>query len=148
MSGSSSAGSATNDWIKDATRHLENLARDFRDAQNQRNFSISSPIWTENLSAGFTSQPEFTTHTRIGIEQYLLETKAIFEAYPDMRVDIDEVNTIVDHKTAKASVYMNLTTSEWPPGMLRRSIGILEFEFTEQKWLCVGYKGFTGMGEE
>ena len=133
--------------IVDHVPHLERLAYDFTDAQNKRQFSYPSAIW-DRVAPNFRSEPECTSKVQVGIVEYLAEAKALFEAKPELFIDIEDISTTLDLKVRVAEVYMNLVGTGWSPGVVRRSVGILGFRFTEGRWICVSYRGFKGMAVE
>lgn len=126
--------------------HLTQLVLAMTAAINARDFDPSSPAWTPT-TYDFTSEPAFHVNDfPCNLDDFLQLFDKQTRDHPDYFTRINGVDVHVNSKKDHATVFTDVETNGLPPGIVRPSVGVIEFVKVEGgMWKCRKYRCMPGM---
>lgn len=158
-------GTQTPSNIQKITTVLEQLSTLTITAVNARDFSTTSPGFkfmapdftcnilydTNSKTSSTDDEPprlETDVEGRIDLEGNLARFRRLTKEFPEWRLDLVDQSTSIDEDGRKADVFQTLDVMGLPPGIVTRTVLVVEYEEREGVWWCVGNRAVRGMGGE
>ena len=140
---------------------LEAEVRTYLKAIRERVYDINAAVWSTmspNYCAEVVGSTQLQTH-----EEFLEDRRNLAEEYPNYSMKELDLSTSLDKAKGKAECFLSAEITGAPEGVVRQSLGVLEFvrgdklpkdvrkemaDGHEESWWCVSYRSFRGLGGE
>ncbi|CAK1354908.1 hypothetical protein CB0940_01296 [Cercospora beticola] len=121
-------------------QHLIKLTSDIVVACNARQWDPKTYPWT-HIAADFVAGSTFATlPSELDFAGFLHEFSLLYGSKPEFYVRPVDITANVSEKTGKATVFANFENVNFTPGVLRYSVGRLDFQgLGNGRWVCVRY---------
>lgn len=142
-----------NPYIRATALHLEDIARTFITPIDQRLLSSRSPSLIapelDFIDPFFRAVPMPPwDHAPLDLEGYVTYIRTVVEANPSYSIKLTDVSSHINDKAGTADVYLNVEVGGMPPGVVRKSVGVMRFRKGDGRWRCYTYQGADGSGWE
>ncbi|KAF2162464.1 hypothetical protein M409DRAFT_58229 [Zasmidium cellare ATCC 36951] len=127
--------------------HIKNLVLTMINAMNTRDFNPSSPAW-KPTTPDFVSEPSFhMNYLAVSLHDFLRLFDEQTRDHPEYFCEVKEVNVHVNSKRDHAVCFTEVETNGLPIGIVRSSVGIVEFVRVGEGegWKCKKYRCMPGM---
>lgn len=123
-----STSASTHDGDETVKSQVIWIVKEFVDATNTRNFDPDRHPWTM-LSPEFTAEQIFA-HWPMKLDRYefLQNYRILTNELPDYHANPADISAVVNKKTGRATVFLNLENTGFTPGVVRYSVGRVDFE--------------------
>lgn len=140
--------SAQDEETKAIALHVENASKGFLAAFNSHDFDPASEIYRFK-SPHFVAEGGYLFPDDLNLKDYLIGWEGLAATFPEMHCKLLDWTTYVDIKSNYAEMFCNMEITGRPPGLIRKSVAILEYKYHGKKgekgeWLCTRFKGIRG----
>ncbi|KAI5366281.1 hypothetical protein Slin14017_G039210 [Septoria linicola] len=148
------------------TATLESYCRGYAAGVHERVWDTTHPYWS-NMSSTFRADPAIGSIPQPQtLDEFLDSRRVLSEEHPTYGVKVTDLSTELDEPNGRAECFMSLEVSGVPEGVVRQNLGILEFlredklgvaesvrlpdhgDTPYDRWWCVRYRSFRGLGGE
>lgn len=138
-----------NPHIRAISLHLETIARTLVVAIDQRLLSAQSPSLVDPrldfIDPFFKASPMPPwDHAPLDFEGFVTYIRTVVEANPEYSIRLSDVSSHVNDRAGTAEVFLNVEVEGMPPGVVRKSVGVMKFRRSEDRWRCFTYQGADG----
>ncbi|KAK4494654.1 hypothetical protein PRZ48_014010 [Zasmidium cellare] len=126
--------------------HLKHLVLTMISAMNARDFNPLSPAW-KPTTPDFVSEPSFhMNYLSVSLHDFLRLFDEQTRDHPEYFCEVKEISVHVNAKREHAVVFTEAETNGVPVGIVRSSVGVVEFVLVGgEGWKCKKYRCMPGM---
>ena len=143
---STTSSSVTNTSVTNTLleQHLVKVTADIVAATNARNWDRTTYPWNHIAQNEFTVGNTYAQlPTEVGFDGFLQGFSKIYAERPNYYIRPTEITANLTEKTGKATVYLHMENVNFSPGVIRHSIGKLDFVGRGNGfWQVVRYASF------